>query len=347
VTARPGIGIPFLRALSVADTAEVARAAEGAGFAAAWTGEAAGPDAVTTLAVVAGATGRLGVAAGVVPVQTRTPVVLGMTAATLGHVAPGRVVLGLGLSSQAIVADWNGLRFSHAVAQVREAVEIVRRVLTGDRVTYEGTWYRCRGFRLAIPPPPAPVRIYLAALGPRMLELAGEIADGVLLNWIAPEAVPAALRHLEAGARRAGRTLAGFDVAAFVRTAVTDAPDEARGVLGREITGYAIVDAYARFFAGCGYGAEVEAVTAAWRAGDRAGAVRQVSRRVLDGLGVVGEPDFCRARYAEFARQGVTQPVLIPIALGAEPKPALLRAVRALGPEPTRPGPPRPAGAAA
>ena len=332
MSARIGLGLPFLRALSVPDTIAMAREAEERGFAAVWTGEAAGPDAVTTLAVVASHTERIGVAAGVVPVQTRTPVVLGMTAASLGHVAPGRVALGLGLSSQAIVGDWNGLPFSHAVGQIREAVEIIRRVLTGDKVTFEGRWYRCRNFRLAIAPPPRPVPIYLAALGPRMLELAGEIADGVLLNWIAPEGVPAALRHVEQGARRAGRSLADFDVAAFVRTAVTDEPEDARQTLGREITGYAIVDAYARFFAECGYASEVEAVNAAWKAGDRVGAVKQVSRRVLDGLGVVGAEDFCRARFAEFARQGLTQPVLIPIALGADPKAALLRAVRALAP---------------
>lgn len=337
MTARLGLGLPFLRALSVPDSIAVAREAEARGFSTIWTGEAAGPDAVTTLAVVGSHTERIGVATGVLPVQTRTPAVLGMTAASLGHVAPGRAALGLGLSSPAIVGDWNGLPFSHAVGQIREAVEIVRRVLTGERVTFAGRWYRCQNFRLAIPPPPRPVPIYLAALGPRMLELAGEVADGVLLNWIAPEAVPNALRHVEVGARRAGRSVADLDVAAFVRTAVTDEPEEARQLLGREITGYAIVDAYARFFADCGYASEVEAVNAAWKAGDRGGAVKQVSPRVLEGLGVVGGEDHCRARFGEFARHGVTQPVLIPIALGGDPKAALLRAVRGLGPGAGRP----------
>jgi probable F420-dependent oxidoreductase len=334
VSARVGLALPFIRAVAVPDAIAVAREAEARGFATVWTGEAAGPDAVTTLAVIASHTERIGVASGVVPVQTRTPVVLGMTAASLAHVAPGRVALGLGLSSQAIVGDWNGLPFSHAVGQIREAVEIIRRVLAGDKVTFDGKWYRCRNFRLAIPPPPRPVPIYLAALGPRMLELAGEVADGVLLNWIAPEAVPAAIGHVERGARRAGRSLADFDVAAFIRTAVTDEPEEARQALGREITGYAIVDAYARFFAGCGYAPEVDAVNAAWKAGDRGGAVKQVSRRVLDGLGVVGGDAFCRSRFAEFGRAGLTQPVLVPIALGADPKASLLRAVRALGQRP-------------
>src|SRR5439155_756867 len=138
-----------------------------------------------------------------------------------------------------------------------------------------------------------------SAVVPEMLELAGEIADGVVLNWIPPETVPASIKRLAGGARRAGRTLDGFEIASFVRTCVTDDPATAREALAREITGYAIVDAYASFFRSAGFGDEVDGVNAAWKAGDRAGAVKRISARVLDGLGVVGEEAFCRARIVE------------------------------------------------
>jgi alkanesulfonate monooxygenase SsuD/methylene tetrahydromethanopterin reductase-like flavin-dependent oxidoreductase (luciferase family) len=164
-----------------------------------------------------------------------------------------------------------------------------------------------------------------------MLELAGEIADGVVLNWIPPETVAASIGHLEAGARKAGRTLGDFEIASFIRTCVTDDALAAREALARDITGYATVDVYASFFRSAGFGDEVDAVNAAWRAGDRAGAVKQVSPRLLDGLGVVGPPAFCRERIAEFARAGLTQPVIVPFAPGAsvDAREAQLRTLRA------------------
>jgi alkanesulfonate monooxygenase SsuD/methylene tetrahydromethanopterin reductase-like flavin-dependent oxidoreductase (luciferase family) len=187
-----------------------------------------------------------------------------------------------------------------------------------------------RNFRLATPAPDPPAKVVLAALGPEMLELAGEIADGVVLNWIGPEAVPRALDHLRAGAARAGRSLDGFEIASFIRVCATDDVEAGRRVLAREITGYAIVDAYATFFRGAGFAPEVDALNAAWAAGDRAGAVRHVSPRVLDALGVVGGEAACRARLAEFAQAGLTMPIVLPLAPeGGDRTGALLRTLRA------------------
>ena len=323
-----GLALPFFHALPVADYVSLAREAEQRGYDTAWTAEVAGQDAFTTMTLLASGTTRLKVATGVVPVQTRTPIVLAMTAATLGHVAPGRIALGLGVSSSIIVNQWHGLPYRKPLQQIREAVHIIRMALSGERVSFEGECYRIRNFRLTLPLPPQPVRIYLGALGPNMLELAGEIADGVLLNWLAPETVQQSLPHLEQGARRAGRSLADFEIAAFVRTCVTDQPEAARRWLAREITGYAIVDAYARFFTAAGYADEVEAINRAWKSDDRAGAVTHVSPRFLAGLGNIGAADFCRQRIAEFAKAGLTMPVVFPFSPDPDPRPLLLRTVR-------------------
>src|SRR6185369_4570753 len=325
---RAGIVLAGFTSLPAADFIATAREAEARGYHTAWLGEVSGYDAIVMSTVVATHTERLVVANGVLPVQTRTPVILGMAAASLNHLAPGRFALGLGLSSKTIVEQWHGLSFSPALGQIREAVEIVRQVASGERVNHEGKFYRVKNFRLTSPPPAAPVRVYLAALGPEMLELAGEIADGVLLNWIPPEAVPASITHLETGARRAGRTLDGFEIASFVRTCVTDDATAARETLARDITGYATVDVYASFFRTAGYPDEVAAVGAAWASGDRAGAVKRVSPRMLDGLGVVGDEAFCRERIAAFARAGVTQPVVVPFAPPGADRASLLRTLR-------------------
>jgi probable F420-dependent oxidoreductase len=300
-------------AMPLAEFPAIAREAEGRGYRTAWVGEASGAEAIVLSTLIATHTARIGIANGVIPVQTRTPIVYGQAAATLAHLAPGRFGLGLGLSSEIIVGQWHGLPFAPSIHQMREAVQIIRTVAAGERVTFEGKFYRMKNFRLAIPAPAPPPRIYLAALGPRMCELGGEIADGVLLNWIPPDAVGASLAHVETGAKRAGRRLADVDVAVYVRTCVADEPAPARETLARDITGYAIVNAYARFFEECGYAPEVAAVNRAWKAGDRAGAVKGISERVLDGLGAVGPADHCREQIAAFARPGVT-PVVLPFA---------------------------------
>jgi probable F420-dependent oxidoreductase len=330
---RLGFVLAGAAALPVGEFVDIARETEARGYHTAWTGEVSGYDALTVMTMIASRTERLHVGSAVVPVQTRTPVVLGMSAAALGHMAPGRVALGLGLSSRIIVEQWHGLPFSAALGQIREAVQIIRLVTAGERVNFEGKFFRVKNFRLTAPA--APVRIVLAALGPEMLELAGEIADGVVLNWIPPEAVPASIERLEAGARRAGRTLRDFEIASFIRTCVTDDAATARAALARDITGYAIVDVYASFFRTAGFAAEVDALHARWRAGDRAGAVTEITPRVLDGLGVVGDEAFCRERIAAFARAGLTMPVVLPFnpaaAAGGDPRPTLLRTLRAFG----------------
>ncbi len=316
-------------ALPLAEFPDIAREAETRGYRTAWVGEAAGAEAIVLSTLIATHTRTLRIANGVIPVQTRTPIVYGQAAATLAHVAPGRFALGLGLSSEIIVGQWHGLPFAPSVQQMREAVQIIRMVAAGERVSFDGRFYKLRNFRLAIPAPSPPPRIYLAALGPRMCELAGEVADGVLLNWIPPAAVPASIRHVEAGARRAGRRPEDVEVAVYVRTSVTDDPEPVRQALARDITGYAIVDAYARFFAAVGYAREVEAVNAAWKAGDRPAAVQGISRRVLDGLGAVGDAAACRAQIEAFARAGAT-PVVLPFAApGDGARASLLRTFRA------------------
>ena len=326
-----GIACPFLHLFGPEPYVTFLREAEERGYHTAWIGETAASDAIATMTVVATQTSRLGVASGVIPLQTRTPTVHAMAAATLARLAPGRVALGLGLSSPVIVGDWNGLRYSPALDQLREAVRIIRGLVAGERVTLDGRFYRVKNVRLLAPPPATPPRIVLAALGPRALELAGEIADGVLLNWIGPEQAAASIRHLEAGARRAGRTLGGFEIAAFVRVCATDDPEPARQALARDITPYATVPSYAQFFRDSGFAPEVDALQAAWKSGDRAGAVQKLSPRVLDALGVVGREDACRTRMADFARSGLTMPVVVPFTVdgAGDPRAAIVRTMRA------------------
>src|SRR5215472_860759 len=139
--------------MPVGEFAGLAREAEARGYRTAWVGEAAGAEAIVLSTLIASHTQSLKIANGVIPVQTRTPVVYGQAAATLAHLAPGRFALGLGLSSEIIVGQWHGLPFTPSIQQMREAVQVIRMTAAGERVNFEGRFYRLRNFRLAIPVP--------------------------------------------------------------------------------------------------------------------------------------------------------------------------------------------------
>jgi alkanesulfonate monooxygenase SsuD/methylene tetrahydromethanopterin reductase-like flavin-dependent oxidoreductase (luciferase family) len=150
---RVGAVLAAVPALPLAEYLALARDVEARGYHTAWAGETAGGDAITLMTLLASQTQRIGVASGVIPIQTRSPVILGMSAATLAHVAPGRISLGLGVSSRIIVEQWHGLPFHAGLGQIRESVQIIRMVATGERVNFEGKFYRVKNFKLMEPPP--------------------------------------------------------------------------------------------------------------------------------------------------------------------------------------------------
>jgi len=178
-------------------------------------------------------------------------------------------------------------------------------------VTVEGKTVRTRNFRL-VSPPPAPVPIYVAALMPPMLELAGEIADGVILNFMPVEAVPRMLEHVRQGAVRAGRDPATIEVVSRFQVVVTDDPPAARSALKHMMGPYFATSVYNRFVAWCGFPDEAREIGAAWRAKDRTRNVAAVSDDMVDRLAIIGSPAHCRERLAAFAAAGVTTPMIQP-----------------------------------
>lgn len=200
--AAPKLGLE----MSIASTAfgecpRLAREAEDRGYASIWVPEVSGPDAFVTLATIAQATARADLATGIVPIQIRTPGAMAMGFLTLNELSGGRAIAGLGVSSPIIVERWHGAAYAKPVTAMRECVTIMRQLFTEGRGKFEGKVYRS-DFRLGFQSKyPAP-RIYLAALNPPMLRLAGEIADGVLLNYSPPEAIPPMIEEIRAGAKK-------------------------------------------------------------------------------------------------------------------------------------------------
>ena len=307
---RPAASLPVPPDLAMCR--RVAERVEALGYDSVWIADTgAGPDAFVVGAAVATCTTRLRIGTAVIPVYTRTPSVMAAGAGSLAQLAAGRVVLGIGASSETIVDTWGGVPFSRPLNRIRETVGVLRSMLAGERVTFEGRTIRTRGFRL-VSPPPRPVPIYLAALMPPMLELAGEIADGVILNFMPVEAVPRMLEHVRRGAERAGRDASQLEIVSRFQTVVTDDVAAARGAIRHMMGPYFATSVYNRFVAWCGFPDEAAAILAGWQAKDRARNLAAVTDEMIDRIAIIGPAAHCRARLHAFAEAGVTTPMVHP-----------------------------------
>jgi probable F420-dependent oxidoreductase len=290
----------------------VAARAEVLGYDSVWIADTgAGPDAFVVAAAAAQVTTSIRLGTAIVPVYTRAPAVLAAGAGSAAQLAPGRFVLGIGASSETIVERWGGVPFRRPLARMRETTGVLRAMLAGERVTFEGRTIRTSGFRL-VSPPPRPVPIYLAALMPPMLELAGEIADGVVLNMMPVDAVPRMLAHVRRGAERAGRDPAALEIVARFQTIVTDDRPAARAALRHMFGPYFATSVYNRFVAWCGFAEEAAAIAQTWTAKDRSANFAAVTDEMIDRIAVIGTAAECRAQLAAFAEAGITTPMVSP-----------------------------------
>lgn len=301
---RLGLSLP-LPGVPLAEQAEWVRAAEDLGYGDFWTAEVGGLDAFTPLAAAAGPSrdARLGTA--IAGFFQRGPALLAMQASALCELAPGRFVLGIGASSPAIVEGWNDRVFERPWSRARDTLRFLHRAFAGERVDECFETFSVRGFRLerrpAEPPP-----LYLAALGPRMLRLAGAEADGVVLGLLSADDVSAVLAEARSG-READRPL---DAVLRLGVYPTRDPERARRQIRRLLAAYLNTEPYARFHAWLGRGALLAPIAEAWRGGDREGAAAAVPDSFVDDFFVCGPPEHCRDRIAAFADAGVTTPVV-------------------------------------
>jgi probable F420-dependent oxidoreductase len=295
-----GVTIPMDRPL--AGHREVLERLAAAGYTDFWTAETAGNDAFTPLAVAAQVLPGAQVGSAVASVFTRGPAVLAMTAATLADLAPGRFTLGIGASSPAIVTDWNGVEFRAPLARVRDTLHFLRSALAGERVDAEYETFAVHGFRLERPPDPAPPLV-VGALRPRMLRLAGELADGAVLNWLAAGDVPRCVDEL----RRGGE---GPRVVARIFVCPSAESSTVRAAARRLVAGYLTVPAYAEFHRWLGNGEALAATWQSWERGERRAAAEAVPDSLVDALFVHGTPRECAEHVLRYVAAGVTVPVL-------------------------------------
>jgi probable F420-dependent oxidoreductase len=314
-----GVTFASFSALGLPAGIEVARTAADLGFDSFWTAETVGQEAFASLAAVAGAVPGLALGTGVLALQLRTPMLAAMGAATLQSLAPDvDVLLGVGVSSPVVVGQWHGAHYSdRPLSQAREYLELTRRCLSGERVDHEGEHYRCSRFRLGVRLGDRRPKLVLGALNERMLQLAGELAEGVLLNYLPASAVPWCVEQVRAGESAAGRAPGSCTVHAYVHVGVCDR-DAALPAARKDLFSYAVVPAYATAFARAGFGEEIAALEAARAAGDRDGAVAAISDRMADQIDICGDAATVAAAVRAYRDAGVEVPVIMPLPWGED-----------------------------
>jgi probable F420-dependent oxidoreductase len=318
---------------SLAEHTDLSREAERLGYRDAWSWEADALDAFSPLAV-AGLATRLRLGTAIVNVYTRGPATLAQCAAGLADIAPGRFILGLGAGSNVIVESWNGGVFRKPATRVRETVQFVRKALAGERVVFKGVTFAVDGFRLSRPPA-QPVPIYVAALCSGMLRVAGEVADGVILNWLAPADVPRCVAVVREAAKHAGRDPESIEITCRLFCHVDPPSAESETVARRHVAAYLNVPVYRAFHEWLGRTPALAPMWDAWGRGDRKGAVAAIPEAVLDALTLRGSPEAIRARVREYLDAGIDTAFLS--LQSAEPDPARKRelmrgAMQALAP---------------
>lgn len=314
----PRYGVRFENdpTLTPQDYQELGVLAEGLGYETVWVPEGGGRDSLTALATVAMKTERVRLGTGILPIFARTATNTAMGAAGMAAVSGDRFILGLGVGHRPSVEGRDGVPFRMPMARLRETIRIVRGLLDGDAVTTNGRHFNVDGVSLGAATPRERVPIYIAALGPQMLEMAGEMADGVLMNWTAESFIPQAIEHIERGARMAGRDISEIDIAGYVRVAPGGDEDAVRASLQTQVARYASNLFYRNFFVETGFGDEMAEAADALAAGDLGRASEAITREMQDQVAVVGSPEECRAALERRRAVGLQLPVVAPFAIG-------------------------------
>ncbi len=335
---RLGLNLGYWGAGNDASNLALAREADRLGYAAVWAAEAWGSDVVSVLAYVAAQTERVDVGSAIMQIPARAPAMTAMTAATLDTLSGGRFRLGLGVSGPQVSEGWYGVRFDKPLARTREYVAIVRTALRREMVRYSGEHFQLplpdgpgKPLRLLVHPVRERVPLYLAAVGPRNLELAGEIADGWLAVFFSPEHAPEQLDLLRAGRERAGQDLAGFDVVPTVPIVVGDdfraCADPLRAYAALYVGGMGSREQnfYNALAVRMGYEREAATIQDLYLDRRRDEAAAAVPLGFIDDTSLIGPPARIAMRMQEYAAAGVTTLTIKPEAPTPEGRLALVR----------------------
>jgi F420-dependent oxidoreductase-like protein len=307
--------------------------AETLGFAVVWAAEAYGSDSPTVLGWLAGHTATIDVGSAVMQIPARTPAMTAMTAASLDVLTGGRFRLGLGVSGPQVSEGWHGVRFDKPLSRTREYLAVINMALSRSTLSFQGDYYQLplpdgvgKPLKLTIAPVSSHIPIYLAAVGPKNLELAGELADGWLAIFYATDFAPEQLERLRAGRNRVGKTLEGFDVVPTVPLVVGADPrscaDKVRSYAALYLGGMGSRDQnfYNALAVRMGFGETAAMVQDLFLNGRHRDAMAAVPFDFIDQTSLLGDRDRIAEGFQMLAASGVTTCALVPYGDSIEEK---------------------------
>ena len=306
------LGVTFgsLGVLGPRSIIDIATLANELGYRSIWTVEATATDAFTLLGAVSAVAPTLDLGTGIVPIQLRSPPLAAMSAASLQAMSPDADIwLGVGVSAPGILRQHGAPMPDRPIARMREYVALLRECLSGETVTFEGDFWQVKRFRLGVRLGERRPKIVMAALNPQMLLLAGEIADGVLLNYIPASHVATSIDRVRKGG--------DAKIFAYVHACVGDLGQSATSAR-KDLFNYAMADGYANMFRAAGFTSEVDELRERQAARDRDGALAAISEAMVQAIDFIGTEPEVAAFVRAYVDEGVEHPILMPMPWGQD-----------------------------
>jgi F420-dependent oxidoreductase-like protein len=296
------------------DLIECVKTADACGYDSFWMPEAWERDALTILTELALHTRQIHLATGIVNVFSRTPALLAMSAATLDEISAGRFRLGLGTSGARVIEDFHGVQFSKPLTRLKETIQIIRLLLTGQRADFNGECFQLHRFKLGFKPLRADIPIYVAALTPKSLRQIGELADGWLPTHWPHTQLQQGIAQIRTGCEATTRDASKIAIAPFINTIVSNDLPSARKTARLPLAYYigGMGDFYRDSISRLGFAEEASKIHTLWQAGRRKEAINSVTDAMVDAVAICGSLEDCRLKLDEMHSYGATIP-LVPI----------------------------------
>jgi 5,10-methylenetetrahydromethanopterin reductase len=272
-----------------------------------WVPESWGRESFATLGAISQVTKKIRLGTSIVSIYSRTPATVAMAATTLDMLSENRTIIGLGASTAVIVENWHGLKFERPISRMREFVECLRLMSSGEKVNYNGDFFKVNNFKILHRPQRKQIPIFMAAVNKNMVSLASEITDGVLLYLRPLEELKKTTGNLKQSTK--GRN---FEVAcSFICALSNKDPEKARERAAKTLAFYVAVGKYySKFLSENGFRNEVEQIVSEYGKGGADAAAKFVPDRMLDSLVICGSGEECRKSLAKFVSAGITLPII-------------------------------------
>ncbi len=308
------VGFGVWTGMPISDALSAVREAEKRGFESAWVVESSltpGKDAVSYLGALSVSTERIGLATGAINLFSRSATLIASTMATLDEMSKGRIILGIG-TGHWVIGSYHSIQFRDPLNRMREYVDVIRKLVSGTQVNYDGKYIQIKNLKLNMQPLRQRIPIYVATVSEGLARIAGEIADGLLFVLVSPTRVSELVKAAQEGAERANRSFDEVDVACYLPTFLMKDPEKAMNGARQTVAGYGRSKHYRRLYRKMGFAKEADLLREAWAKGGMENAMSQVPERMARDLVLVGSPEDCMKKVEEYRRAGVKLPVIQP-----------------------------------